>query len=111
MAFFVSREPFSLVPLSDDSPSERDSDSDELLEELSSELDDRLDWALSLDEVSCFNFLWLSPDTSGFFGVGSGDGDLLGTLTLGLLSPAGDVRLSAFLGFLASLGGLPDSRR
>lgn len=99
------------MPLSDDSPSERDSDSDELLEELSSELDDRLDWALSLDEVSCFNFLWLSPDTSGFFGVGSGDGDLLGTLTLGLLSPAGDVRLSAFLGFLASLGGLPDSRR
>lgn len=93
------------MPLSDDSLSDPESDSEELLEELSSELECFLASAVTLCVVSCFDFLWLSSDTTDFFAVCFGDRDLLGDLAFGLLS-SGDVRLSAFLGLLASAGGL-----
>lgn len=93
------------MPLSDDSLSEPESESEELPEELSSELDCFLASAVSLCAVSCFDFLWLSFDTTDFFAVCFGDGDLLGDVAFGLLS-SGDVRLNAFLGLLASARGL-----
>ena len=90
--------------LAEDCPSESESDSDpdELLEELSSELGG----VFCLAVRAWLPFLCLSLDTSVFFG-----GVSLGDLFLSLLSSKGDCDLSVFLTFLTSFGGLSDRCR
>lgn len=83
--------------LSDDSLSESDSDPDELLAELSSELEDCLDSVFFLAEVTCFVLLWFSLDTSAFLALGFGGGVPLGDLVFRPRSLTGDFDLTALL--------------
>lgn len=96
--------------LCDDPSSDSDADSDELLEELSSELD-RFSWALLF--VVRFTFFWLSLGTSFFLlaatfgGGGGGGGDSLGNLPLCLLA-SGDGDADCLVLRRVSFGGLSE---